>query len=243
MAKGLNSECLAHSTFVGIALSREKIFTFNLRIVENSLLDVERNWKKVNDELDFEKLGRRDTFDPVIRGRMMDAYGYLDKLLRKGLEPFSTEGISEILELNNIVHYGFDLNLRLEYNQAILANSEKFTQSFGPIEKWYRHHMKGHPHPLKAASEVYVAVLGFPQLFIEGNHRTGNLISNWISMYYGHPPFVLSVENAIAYFKPSKEIKRFADKSTWRGRARLPKYRACFKKFWEENIDSKYVET
>ena len=46
----------------------------------------------------------------------------------------------------------------------------------------------------------------------------------------------------VPYFKPSKEIKRFVDRSTWRGRARLPKYRSCFKKFWEENIDDKYVE-
>ena len=224
-------------------MSREKVLRFNLDNVENSLVGVEKNWKKINDDLDLEKLGRRDTFDPVIRGRMMDAYKHLDKLLKKGVEPFSTEGISEILELNNIVLYGFDLKLRLEYNQAILVNSEKFTQYIAPIEKWYKNHMKGRPHPLKTAAEVYVAILGFPQLFIEGNHRTGNLISNWISMYYGHPPFVLSVDNAVAYFKPSKEIKRFADKSTWRGRARLPKYRDCFKEFWEENIDSKYVES
>ncbi len=103
--------------------------------------------------------------------------------------------------------------------------------------------MKDEPHPLKATAQVYVAALGFPQLFIEGNYRTANLISNWISMYYGQPPFVLSPEKAIAYFKPSKEIKRFVDKSTWRGRAKLPKYRNCFKKFWEQNIDSKYVES
>ena len=145
-------------------------------------------------------------------------------------------------ELNNLIHYGVDLELRLQYNSAILANSQKFYQYIDPIEKWYRKHMKNGQRPLKVAAEVYVAVLGFPQLFIEGNHRTGNLISNWISMYYGRPPFVLSEKNAVAYFKPSKEIKRFADKSTWRGRARLPKYRTCFKKFWEENIDSKYVE-
>jgi hypothetical protein len=210
--------------------------------VEFSLLDVEKSWKKIDDELELEKLGRRDTFDYITRGRMMDAYKHLDMLLTRGVEPFSKEGIPEILELNNLVHYGHDLPLRLEYNRAIVANSEKFAEVIVPIEKWYRKHMKGEPHPLKVAAEVYVSVLGFPQLFIEGNHRTGNLISNWISMYYGHPPFVLSVENAIAYFKPSKEIKRFADKSTWRGRARLPKYKACFKKFWEENIDSKYVE-
>ena len=223
-------------------MSQKKILKFNLANVEKSLLDVEKNWKKINDELDFEKLGRRDTFDSVVRGRMMNAYTHLDSLLRKGVEPFSSEGISEILELNNIVHYGFDLQLRLEYNQAIQANAEKFAEFIGPIEKWYAKQMKGEPHALKAAAQAYVAVLGFPQLFIEGNHRTGNLISNWISMYYGHPPFVLSAKNSVAYFKPSKEIKKFVNKSTWRGRARLPKYRTCFKKFWEDNIDKKYVE-
>ena len=222
--------------------NKKNILKFNLINVEKSLLEVEKNWKKIDDKLDFEKLGRRDIFDSTVRRRMMDAYTYLDTQLRNEVEPFSTDGVSEILELNNIIHYGFDLRLRLEYNQAIVANSEKFRDNIVPIEKWYKKHMKGELHPLKVAAEVYVSVLGFPQLFIEGNHRTGNLISNWVSMYYGHPPFVLSVENAIAYFKPSKDIKRFADRSTWRGRARLPKYRACFKKFWEENIDDKYVE-
>jgi hypothetical protein len=225
-----------------VAVKQNKILKFNLEAVERALISVEKNWRKIDDELDYEKLGRRDIFDPVIRRKMMDAYRHLDKQLRNEVEPFSDDGISEILELNNLVHYGIDLELRLQYNSAIVANSQKFHQYIDPIEKWYRKHMKGEPRPFKVAAEVYVAVLGFPQLFIEGNHRTGNLISNWISMYYGCPPFVLNEKNAVAYFKPSKEIKRFADKSTWRGRSRLPKYRSCFKKFWEENVDSKYVE-
>jgi hypothetical protein len=61
------------------------------------------------------------------------------------------------------------LKLRLEYNRAIQANSEKFAEYIIPIKKWYKKHIKGKPHPLKVAAEVYVAVLGFPQLFIEGN--------------------------------------------------------------------------
>ncbi len=224
-------------------MSQKKIFRFNLANVEKSLLSVQKNWDKINDKLDMEKLGRRDTFNFVVHGRMMSAYEYLDELLGERVEPFSQEGISKLLELNNIVHYGFDLRLRLEYNHAIEANAQKFAENIEPIERWYRQHMKGAPRPLKVAAEVYVAVLGFPQLFIEGNHRTGNLIANWISMYYGRPPFVLSPDTAVAYFKPSKEIKRFADKSTWRGRTKLPKYRKCFKKFWEQYIDIKYVKT
>ena len=68
--------------------------------MEDSLLEVERNWKKIDDELAFEKIGRRDTFDSVIRGRLMNAYWYLDKLLERGVEPFSLQGSSQILELN-----------------------------------------------------------------------------------------------------------------------------------------------
>jgi hypothetical protein len=222
---------------------QEKILKFNLEAVEQSLVGVEKNWKRIDDELDFKKIGRRDTpFDSVVRERMMLAYRHLDGLLRKGLKPFSAESLCEMLELNNLVHYGVDWELRLQYHKAILYNEEKFYQRIEPIEKWYSKHMKGEPHPLKVAAEIYVAILGHPQLFVEGNHRTGSMVSSWISMYYGHPPFVLGKENAIAYFKPSAEIKKFADKSTWRGRSRLPKYRKCFKEFWEEYIDNQFVE-
>jgi hypothetical protein len=82
-----------------------------------------------------------------------------------------------------------------------------------PIEKWCIKHMEGEAHLLKVAAEVYVAILGNLQLFIEGNHRKGNIISSWISMYHGHLPFVLSVENAVEYFIPSAEIKKFGDRS------------------------------
>jgi hypothetical protein len=223
-------------------MNKEKgILRLNLAKIEQSLIHVEEDWKKIDDELDLRKIGRKDTFNADIRMKMMSAYGLLDDLLGKGIEPFSKEGLEEICELNNLVHYGLDFNLRQEYVKAIIANKEKYYRNIDPIVKWYANHMKKEPHPLKVAAEVYVAILGNPQLFIEGNHRTGSIISSWINMYYGYPPFILSVKNAIPYFKPSADIKKFADKSTWRGRARLPKYRKSFKEFWEKNIDWKYV--
>lgn len=214
----------------------------NLTMVERSLTSVEKNWQRIDDELDRRKIGRKDTpFNSDIKGKMMSAYELLDKLLRKEVEPFSPASIGEICELNNLVHYGSNPRLRLEYHKAVVANSEKYNRNVIPIQNWYKKHMDQEPHPLKVAAEVYVAVLGRPQLFIEGNHRTGSIISSWISMYYGHPPFILGADNAIAYFEPSAEIKMFADKSTWRGRFRLPKYRKSFKKFWQDHIDWNYV--
>jgi len=225
-------------------MSKNKdILRFDLEKVEQSLIGVEKNWKKIDDELDFRKIGRKDTpFNAEVRAKMMSAYSLLDDLLGKGVEPFSIESLEDMCELNNLVHYGLDFQLRQEYIKAIRANEEKYYRHIDSIIKWYENHMKNEPHPLKVASEVYVAILGHPQLFIEGNHRAGSLIASWIDMYYGYPPFVLSAKNAIPYFKPSADIKKFADKSTWRGRSKLPKYRKTFKEFWQNHIDWKYVK-
>ena len=225
-------------------MSKNKdILRFDLEKVEQSLIGVEKNWKKIDDELDFRKIGRKDTpFNTEVRAKMMSAYSLLDDLLGKGVEPFSIESLEDMCELNNLVHYGLDFQLRQEYIKAIRANEEKYYRHIDSIIKWYENHMKKEPHPLKVASEVYVAILGHPQLFIEGNHRAGSLIASWIDMYYGYPPFVLSAKNAIPYFKPSADIKKFADKSTWRGRSKLPKYRKTFKEFWQNHIDWKYVK-
>ena len=173
--------------------------------------------------------------------RMISAFRYLDDLLTQQIPPFSKESIEHMVVLNERVHYGTDQQLMSEYATAIKATAEKFHQNIGPIQNWYERHSKRGNHPLKIAAEIYVSILGYPQLYIEGNHRTGSLIANWINVYNGFPPFVLSVENAIAYFAPSAEIKSFANKSTWRRQNQLPKYRKSFLAFWESHIDSQYL--
>ena len=224
-------------------MSKERIILrLNLDAVEQSLSGVQRDWHRIESELSDRSIGKKDApFNAKLKERMLAAYGHLDTLLRDGVRPFSQDSIGEICSLNEFVHYGDDKSLRREYRQEIAANQEKYYHNIRPIVKWHDKHMKEEPHPLKVASEVYVAVLGYPQLFIEGNHRTGSIIASWIDMYYGHPPFVLSSENAVSYFEPSAEIKFFADKSTWRGKAHLPKYNKIFKEFWELHIDWQYV--
>ena len=214
----------------------------NLDNIAASLKTVEQHWTEIDDELEVIGIGRKDTpFNAIVRTRMMSAYKYLDILLSQQMRPFSPESIQHMLLLNHRVHYGTDRRLLSEYIKAVDATSEKFYQHIGPIQQWYEKHQKWGKHPLRLAAEIYVAILGYPQLYVEGNHRTGSLIANWISVYYGHPPFVLSADNAIAYFAPSTEIKSFADKSTWRGQAKLPKYRKSFLHFWEHHIDSRYL--
>ena len=214
----------------------------NLENVASSLQTVEMHWEEIDDELDRRGIGRKDTpFNAVVKMRMMSAFQYLDELLAQQMPPFSKESIKHMLALNERVHYGTDEQLRSEYATAIAATAERFHERIVPIRQWYEKHTERGNDPLKLAAEIYVSILGYPQLFIEGNHRTGSLIANWISVYHGFAPFVLSADNAIAYFAPSTEIKSFADKSTWRGQARLPKYRKSFTAFWEQHIDSRYL--
>jgi hypothetical protein len=213
----------------------------NLETIDSALKTVEMHWTQIDDELDRRGIGRKDTFDDVLKMRMMSAFRYLDDLLREQIPPFSKASIVPMLALNERIHYGTDQQLLSEYAKAREATAEKFYQHIEPIQQWCELHMQHGNHPLKIAAEIYVSILGYPQLYIEGNHRTGSLIADWISVYHGFPPFVLSVENAISYFAPSAEIKSFADKSTWRGRARLPKYRKSFLAFWESHIDSQYL--
>jgi hypothetical protein len=210
--------------------------------IDASLKMVEMHWTEIDDELELAGIGRKDTpFTATVRMRMMSAYSYLDTLLSQQIPPFSPERIQHMLLLNQRVHYGTDQQLLSEYVKALEATAEKFYQHIGPIQQWYELHQKRGDHPLKLAAEIYVSILGYPQLYIEGNHRTGSLIANWITVYDGFPPFVLSADNAIAYFAPSAEIKSFVDKSIWRGMARLPKYRKSFLTFWESHIDSQYL--
>lgn len=214
----------------------------DLAEIDNALLQVERAWPQIDAELQRLGIGRKAPFTPLIRANMLSAYNCLDELLEQQIEPFSDIGMEHMLALNDRVHYGVDQALMTQFASAIEANTDKFNANIEPIANWYWRHLRRGDDALKLAAETYVSILGHPQLFIEGNHRTGALVASWICLRADHPPFVLSAANAVAFFAPSAEIARFADRSTWRGRQRLPKYRKAFGAFWRSHLDEKYEQ-
>ena len=145
------------------------------------------------------------------------------------------------MQLNHLVLLGRGYDSRA-FGRHISATREcffaNFTQYVKTIRRWYRKHQTA--NPFKVAAQVYVGVLSYPQLYLEGNHRTGSLIASGILLQSACPPFVLTRQNAIAYFDPSSEIK-FTDKLTIRGKLRLPKYRRQFRNFLQQNVSAKFV--
>jgi hypothetical protein len=172
---------------------------------------------------------------------MLTAYEFLDALVDEDLDLFSDEGLEALLQLNHLVLLGRGYDPRA-FSRHISVTRRQFFDNFRryvkPIRRWYHKHETENPY--KVASEVYVGVLSQPQLYQEGNHRTGSLIASGILLKNGCPPFVLTRQNAIAYFNPSSEIK-FADKRAIRDKLRLPKYQHAFRKFLQQNVNQAYV--
>jgi prophage maintenance system killer protein len=169
---------------------------------------------------------------------MVAGYKFVDNLVATDISLFSDLGLQYMLELNHIVLCGRDPRVRLEYTQHITETRRRFYQYIQPIKRWYKKHKN--ESTLKVASEVYVGILSRPQLYIEGNHRTGSLIATYLLLTRGSPPFVLNVDNAVAYFQPSSQIK-FSDKTSFKGKLRLPKYEKAFKAFLEENLSEDFL--
>jgi hypothetical protein len=214
-----------------------KRFRLRLERIEEELRQVQRHFSSINAALKL----RRDDFTDVVRQNMLAAYEFLDAIVHDGVDFFGDDGLEVLLQLNHLVLLGRNYDSRV-FGRHISATRERFFANFQhyvkPIRRWYRKHETENPY--KVASQVYVGVLSQPQLYQEGNHRTGSLIASGILLQSGCPPFVLTRQNAIAYFNPSSEIK-FTDKRTIRGKLRLPKYRRQFRDFLQQNVSPKFL--
>jgi hypothetical protein len=79
-----------------------------------------------------------------------------------------------------------------------------------------------------------------PELFIEGNHRTGALVMSYILAREGRPPFVLTAGNAKGYLDPSTLVTE-TRKHSLVAMFRLPKIKRYFAKFLREHSDRNYL--
>ncbi|WP_058554132.1 hypothetical protein [Thiohalocapsa sp. ML1] len=177
----------------------------NLPVIEASLRAVQRDFEHINSQLET----RRDPLSELVIEHMVAGYRQVDGLLAERIDPFALGSSRALLELNFLVICGSDRLLRAECAAALAATEERFYAkgdgSFESLAEWVRLHAAESVR--RRAAGAYVHVLSEPQLYIEGNHRTGALLMSWMLAREGEPPFVLSVDNAKAYFDPSSAVK------------------------------------
>jgi hypothetical protein len=210
----------------------------NFRAIEASLRLVQARFAAINAKLADP---REDPDDRVI-SNLMAGYRLVERYVAGGVDLFDIAQVGGLLEINNTILCAADPALREEFAGHIAATQQRFYDQeeggIGDLVEWYKGHRA--ESSWKRAAGVFVRALSKPQLFIEGNHRSGALIMSYILMRDGYPPFVLSPGNAVAFFNPSTVIRNTRKKSIAM-LYRIPKIRRRYAEFLEAQSNSTYL--
>ena len=176
----------------------------DLERVEDSLRAVQAQLGEVraNQGLAVEPLE-----DQVIRN-IMHGYELVDSLVAEGTDVLAYGNTRQLLELNARVLCGVDPERRKTLAGHLRASEERFYDhphgGIGALVDWYKLH-QGAPVWDRAAG-AFLKMVADPQLFIEGNHRTGVLFMTYLLLREGEPPFVLCTCNLQSFFRVSSAI-------------------------------------
>ncbi len=210
----------------------------NLTEIQHSLRKVQRNFESINKKLDV----RRDPLEDIIIENILLGYKYIDRLLGKNIDLLHRRGLHHILELNHIVLCGDDLKTRKKFHQHVSSTTDRFYNqkecNIGNVISIYKKWQN--KSAWKKAAAIYIYLISQPQLFFEGNHRTGTLLMSYILASEGKPPFVLSVNNAEAYFNPST-LAKLTRKSMITKMWKLPKIQKKFSKFLKKQGNQNFL--
>ena len=178
----------------------------NLAAIDLALRELQRVFPQINLSL----LDRRDSLDDEVILNMLEGYALVDRLISDRVDIFEIGHSSYWLKLNATVLCGMDPNKLSRHHQMLEATDVRFYEEPGAgiryVMDWYS--MNKGKDVWRRAAGVYSRILSDPQLFIEGNHRTGALIMSYLLAREGQPPFVLTSKNAKGFFDPSSVVKK-----------------------------------
>jgi len=178
----------------------------NLPAIEQALRDLQRSFPQINLELS----DRRDPLDDEVLGNLLEGYTMVDRFVSDGVDIFKMGQLHYLLELNALVLCGSDGAVRSQHHRLIEATEARFYEQpsggISDIMEWYALNID--KSIWRRTAGVYIRILSDPQLFIEGNHRTGALIMSYLLAREGCAPFVLTERNAREFFNPSSVFKK-----------------------------------
>ncbi len=175
-----------------------------------------------------------------MREQIVEAYEYLNSLLKKDMDIFTPAGLHALLEMNHVVLCGRNRQDRRQYYAHLEETRKNFLKKIFPVKEWVLRKRK-ESDPFHLASGFYSRMLSRPQLFLEGNHRTGNIVLNYLLVSKGAPPYIITVENAQTYLNISGDIK-FTDNGNYLDTAlRMPGHKKRFRSFLEEESREAFV--
>jgi hypothetical protein len=215
-----------------------KPYRLDLAAIALSLRALQKDFAAIN-------RGLRPPRDPLtdeVLDNLLTGYRFVDQLVGEGRDLFAIGNSHLLLELNVRVLCGTEERRRAAFARHIAETRRRFYDQAGggvrDLVEWLERH--AHEDPWQRAAGAYIRLLGRPQLYPEGNHRTGALVMSYILAGERYPPFVLTVHNAKAYFEPSNLIRNLP-KQSLRMSLRLPRLKTRFAAFLKHQAQTRYL--
>jgi hypothetical protein len=175
---------------------------------------------------------------------MMDGYAFIDELVANKIDVFSMGQSNLFLELNALVLFGCNQQARVDYAEQLVATEKRFydddSGGIRDVVEWHALHATDSAW-LRAAG-VYIRILSEPELYIEGNHRTGALVMSYILARSGYPPFVLTVNDAEEFHKWS-ELFACRRKNSLLLRWQMPLFMRRFGEFLRAQANPEFLRS
>jgi hypothetical protein len=220
------------------SLEGQRGVVLNLPEIETALLAVAGAFEDINSGLK----SPRDRFDDVSVERMMSGYAAVDAFIAQRIDLFSVGQLKWFLELNALVLCGRDLEVRSNAAHHLAATEKHFYDTaeggIRDVIEWHAIHAD--ESPWVRAAGVYIRVMSEPQLFIEGNHRTGTLLMSYILARDGLPPFVLTRESVASFLDRSSQFTAKC-KTGMRLSLEMPWLKRRFAAFLREESNPKFL--
>ncbi|THB64985.1 MAG: hypothetical protein D6B26_04275 [Spirochaetaceae bacterium] len=209
---------------------------FNLETIEEDLKGFQADFERINSEL---AMRREDITDDMV-AHIVEAYRFLNDLLRKKMDLFTPAGLHALLEMNHIVLCGTNPETRSQYYQHLTETRNSFLKKITPIKEWVlKKRQGGNPH--KIATGFYTRALSQPQLFLEGNHRTGNILLNYLLVSANALPFIVTRDSAKNYLDMSGEIKFTNKDNSFDATMKMPGHNKRFRQFLQDTGSDRYL--
>ncbi len=212
----------------------------DLSAIEASLRAVQRDFARINASLDTQ----RDPLRDVVIENLLAGYEYVGSLLAADIDPLARGNSRHLLQLNLLVLCGTSDLAYEDCAPHIRETERRFYDDTNPGGvRALMNYLADHKDDrvCQRAAGVFIQMLSAPQLFIEGNHRTGALVMSYLLCREGRPPFVLSVGNAKAFFDPASLVKG-CRKRSFTALLEIPKLRKRFAAFIEKEADRRSTE-
>lgn len=211
---------------------------FDLSAIGRALVALQAAFPDVNLRLHE----RHDPLDYEVVNPILAGYAYVDRLIADGVDAFAMGSLRHLCEMNHLVLCGTD-PARRGAHRALLAATEAhfYDQREGGIRDVVEWHERLRDGPVwRLAAGVCVRMMSAPQLFLEGNHRTAVLVASYILARAGKPPFVLTAENAPAFFVAFGRISAIEKRSLLM-RLRMPRLISHLAGLFEAECDPAFL--